>query len=45
MTYAQYVALVEGHNNMHAGKRRRGRVEQASHGDIAALKHMRIASG
>jgi hypothetical protein len=46
MTYAQYSALVDGHNVMADPKRRRRRqVQEATAADIAALKQVRVANG
>lgn len=48
MTYAQYALLVDGHNRMVDPKRRRGgrgRAVDASWGEIAALKQVKVASG
>lgn len=44
MTYAQWDALLDAHNAT-LNRGRRHPVEDASHSDIAALKHLKIASG
>jgi hypothetical protein len=46
MTYAQYDALVEGHNRMHDPKKRgRRRPAKGTRADIAAFKTARVAAG
>lgn len=47
MTYAQYAALVDGHNAMNSkrGRRRGAGVVHATHGDIAALKQVSVGNG